>query len=302
MLASLPPTMRQKAPRDFRGAFVRIEQSIGTLAMEALTREVMLEPKPGLVSPADSGSHADMDLQTFQRSLSALETYFPQIAALGMAGADFEALRNCGLVAEERMLAATCGVNTHRGAIFSIGLLSAAAGRLAAQATRIAADHVCATVAREYGPSIIYYADVAETQRSPHLKPHRELFGARAEACAGFPTGLQIGLPAYRFALRETGCRELAAVQSLFALMSRIDDTNLLRRGGEAGLRFAKKRASDFLIRGGVLARDWPGFAQEIHKQFVSRNLSPGGSADLLGVTLFLDGLERLSDATCTFI
>jgi triphosphoribosyl-dephospho-CoA synthase len=193
-------------------------------------------------------------------------------------------------------------VNTHRGAIFSIGLLSAAAGRLAAQGTRIAADHVCATVARKYGPSIIHYADVAETACGKHLKPQRELFGARAEACAGFPTGLQIGLPAYRFALRKTGCRELAAIQSLFALISRIDDTNLLRRGGQAGLRFAKKRASDFLIRGGVLARDWSRFAQEIHRQFVSRNLSPGGSADLLGVTLFLDGLERLSDATCTFI
>ena len=302
MLANPLPTMRRRAAHTLCGDAFPIEQSIGTLAVEALTREVMLAPKPGLVSPADAGSHADMDLQTFQKSLTALESYFPQIAALGMAGADFEALRECGLAAEERMMVATGGVNTHRGAIFSIGLLAAAAGSLAELGTRITTNRVCATVASRYGPSISQYADVAGTAYGSHLKPHRELFGARAEACAGFPTGLQIGLPAYRLALRETGCRELAAIQGLFALMSQIDDTNLLRRGGKAGLRFAKKRASDFLVRGGVLARDWSGFAQDIHEQFVSRNLSPGGSADLLGVTLFLDGLERLSDATCTFI
>ena len=294
--------MSRKAARDFRGDTFPIEQSIGNLAVEALTREVMLAPKPGLVSPSDSGSHTDMDLQTFQRSLIALENYFPQIAALGMAGAGFEALRDCGLGAEERMLAATGGINTHRGAIFSIGLLAAAAGTLASQGARIAADNVCAAVATGYGASIIKYANAAGTACGSHLKPRRELFGARAEACAGFPAALYIGLPEYRFALRKTGCRELAAIHSLFALISQIDDTNLLRRGGDAGLKFAKKRSSDFLIRGGVLARDWSGFAQEIHEQFVSRNLSPGGSADLLGVTLFLDALDRLSDATCTFI
>jgi triphosphoribosyl-dephospho-CoA synthase len=214
----------------------------------------------------------------------------------------FEALRECGLAAEERMMVATGGVNTHRGAIFSIGLLAAAAGSLAELGTRITANRVCATVASRYGPSIIQYADVTRTACGSHLKPHRELFGARAEACAGFPTGLQIGLPAYRFTLRKTSSGELAAIQSLFAIMSQLDDTNLLRRGGDAGLKFAKTSAADFLLRGGVFSKDWPGFAQQLHGQFVSRNLSPGGSADLLGVTLFLDGLERLSDATCTFI
>ena len=127
MRASLLPTEHPRAERVFRADTFSIERSIGALAVEALTREVMLAPKPGLVSPADSGSHADMNLQTFQRSLSALESYFPQIAALGFAGADFEALRECGLAAEERMLAATGGVITHRGAVFSIGLLAASA-------------------------------------------------------------------------------------------------------------------------------------------------------------------------------
>ena len=302
MPASPLPTMNQTAALDFRGETFPIEQSIGALALEALTREVMLAPKPGLVSPADCGSHTDMDLQTFQRSLTALESYFPQIAALGMADVEFETLRECGLAAEERMLAATGGVNTHRGAIFSIGLLAAAAGSLTAQSARITADNVCAAVASGYGPSVIKYADATRTACGAQLNPHRELFGARAEACAGFPIALRIGLPAYRFTLRKTGSGELAAIQSLFAIMSQLDDTNLLRRGGEAGLKFAKTSAADFLLRGGVFSKDWPGFAQQLHGQFVSRNLSPGGSADLLGVTLFLDGLDRLSDATCTFI
>ena len=302
MHASALAIFDPRAARESFGVALSIQHAIGNLAIEALTREVMLAPKPGLVSPADSGSHRDMDLQTFQMSLIALASYFPKMAALGMASAEFEALRECGLAAEERMLAATGGVNTHRGAIFSMGLLAAAAGKLAVKGAQIAADHVCAVVANQYAPSIIKYADAAGTAHSLHVRRIGNLQGARAEACAGFPTALRIGLPAYRFALCETGCDKLAAIQSLFALISRIDDTNLLKRGGEVGLQFAKRRASDFLIRGGVSARDWSSFASRIHEEFVGQNLSPGGSADLLGVTLFLEGLYRLPDATCTSV
>jgi triphosphoribosyl-dephospho-CoA synthase len=91
--------------------------------------------------------------------------------------------------------------------------------------------------------------------------------------------------------MATTGSREKAAVQALFALIAHVDDTNLLWRGGVEGLMFARSCAEEFLARGGVTREDWLGKARAVHKQFVERNLSPGGSADLLGVTLFLDGV-----------
>jgi triphosphoribosyl-dephospho-CoA synthase len=106
-------------------------QAIGRAATLALHDELALAPKPGLVTPTDTGSHTDMDARTFMRSLSALRGYFVRIAALGAEGAPFQDLQRCGIDAEARMLAATGGINTHRGAIFMLGLLCAAAGAAA---------------------------------------------------------------------------------------------------------------------------------------------------------------------------
>ena len=117
------------APRPRR---VPTPQMIGRAATLALHDELALSPKPGLVTLTDRGSHADMDAHTFMRSLFALRGYFVRIAELGHGGAPFEALEQCGIAAEARMLAATGGVNTHRGAIFMLGLLCASAGVLAA--------------------------------------------------------------------------------------------------------------------------------------------------------------------------
>lgn len=96
---------------------------LGRLAVASLHAELALAPKPGLVTPFDSGSHHDMDAGTFLRSLFALRHYFTAVAYLGATGADFDALRRCGIAAEIAMLRATAGVNTHRGAVFSLGLL-----------------------------------------------------------------------------------------------------------------------------------------------------------------------------------
>ena len=104
---------------------------LGRLAIASLHAELALAPKPGLVTPSDAGSHADMDARTFWRSLAALRGYFEAIAQAGLAQAPFDALRRLGLQAEDAMLRATDGINTHRGAIFSLGLLTAAAARSA---------------------------------------------------------------------------------------------------------------------------------------------------------------------------
>lgn len=268
---------------------------IGRLALQALFREVALPLKPGLVGPDDTGSHQDMDFTTFMRSLQALRGYFPAISACGAGAPDFAPLQALGVAAETRMLAATGGINTHRGAIFNLGLLCAAAGLLQARGIAASARRLAATVRHHWGPAILASASHSPDSHGRQVARRHGCGGARAEAAAGFPAALEIGLPAYRRALAATGQPDAAATQALFALIAHLDDTNLLWRGGQAGLAHAQAQARDFLAAGGVKAPGWHTHAAAIHADFVARCLSPGGSADLLGVTLFLEAAEHAS-------
>ncbi|WP_369973951.1 triphosphoribosyl-dephospho-CoA synthase, partial [Pelomonas sp. KK5] len=129
-------------------------RQIGHAATLALHDELALSPKPGLVTPDSRGSHADMDATTFMRSLFALRRSYLRFAELGAEGAAFEALERCGIEAEARMLAATGGINTHRGAIFTLGLLCAAAGRLAAGGQPLEAEALRATLVAHWGEAL----------------------------------------------------------------------------------------------------------------------------------------------------
>ncbi|MBK7955318.1 MAG: triphosphoribosyl-dephospho-CoA synthase [Candidatus Accumulibacter sp.] len=231
---------------------------VGRLAIRSLYREVALAPKPGLVSPVDTGSHSDMDMCTFLRSLFSLRAYFPAITAYGADAARFEALRALAIVAERRMLAATGGVNTHRGAIFNLGLICAAAGLLKARGKTVTADTACRMVSRHWGAAILESGvDSPPASHGMLVAQRYGSGGAREEAAEGFPAARKIGLPAYRTALAVTGSPALAATQALFALIAGLVDTNLLWRGGPCGLSHAQDAASDFLRRGGVLANGW---------------------------------------------
>ena len=272
---------------------------VGRLAIRSLYREVALDGKPGLVGPSGNGSHPDMDFTTFMRSLQALRGYFPAIAACGLQRPGFAPLQALGIAAEADMLAATAAVNTHRGAIFNLGLLCAALGVLQAAGGAISAPAACAIVRRHWGRDI--FAGLSETTAGAPLS--HGLFvarrdgsgGARQEAASGFPAALNVGLPAYRATLAATGDGELAAMQALFTLIAELEDTNLLWRGGRAGLDYGRRAAADFLAAGGVLAADWRAHAEAIDRDFIARRLSPGGSADLLGITLFLAELDGLA-------
>lgn len=261
---------------------------IGRVAIRALYRELAAYPTPGLVSLVDSGSHMDMDAKTFMRSLFALRHYFCVIAAAGASQSPFSVLQTLGRGAETRMLVATQGVNTHRGAIFSLGLLAAAAGLLRRTQSSLTAETLCAAVGKHWGRAILDSASSAPSSHGSLMALHHGTGGARAEAAAGFPHLLQIGLPALQRALARTGDGEAAIVESFFSLMAVIPDTNLLYRAGPRGLAFANSEAQQFLDEGGVARRDWRQRAAALHQTFVNRNLSPGGSADLLAATLFV--------------
>jgi triphosphoribosyl-dephospho-CoA synthase len=282
-----PPSTAGRLP-PARAAEVR---AVDRAALAALREELATEPKPGLVSPEDAGAHADMDAGTFLASLRALRGVFGEAAALGREGAPFAALRALGVEAEARMLRATGGVNTHRGAIFALGLLSAAAGRLGAEGRSCAGRALAEAVREAYGDDARRLVPADGSHGAAAARAHG-VPGARGEAALGFPHVFEVGLPSLEASLGRGAARSAARVQCLFALLARLPDTNLLHRGGAEGLAFARGAARAFLLAGGVHRRGWRAHAGEIHRALVHRRLSPGGSADLLAATLFVHRLR----------
>jgi triphosphoribosyl-dephospho-CoA synthase len=276
-----------------------VASHVADLAKSALLAELETWPKPGLVSHVDSGSHTDMDASTLRASATAITPFYHQLAVAGAAQSGMNRLREIGLEAERAMLAATSGVNTHRGAIFSVGLLCAAAGAIWTDTTRSEshwqAQVLGATVRQRWGQAILSGPIPLHSHGTNALLKFGA-GGARAQAAAGFPHAIEVGLPALRLGRRlAPKDPEAARVQGFFALLASMEDTNLLHRGGAAGLRYAQEAATRFLERGGVEQAHWRERAVAVHRAFVVRRLSPGGCADLLAITLFLDSLEAHS-------
>ena len=268
---------------------------IGRTAVLALYHELALPTKPGLVSFVDNGSHDDMDADTFMRSLFALRSYFGAITQAGADRAPFEVLERLGIEAERRMLAATGGINTHRGAIFSLGLLCAAAGRALARGEALTAEGLRASVLEGWGETL--RARVAARECLPAQSPGQRVtraFGLRsagAEAALGFPLLFEITVPALRRAMSRGVGEQAALTHALMATIAGLDDTNLAHRGGLEGLRYAQVAAASFLARGSVFRRGWREEVAQLHGQFVARRLSPGGSADLLACAWWVQHL-----------
>lgn len=283
-------------------------QTLGLAAVRALYAEVALEPKPGLVSFRDCGSHADMSAETFVRSLFALRGYFPRMAQAGRDGHPFGVLENLGKNAEARMLAATRGINTHRGAIFGLGLLCASAGQLQAQGMVFTPQHLRAVLLSTWGETLAHRARAARLavpdSNGQQAAQRFKLRSAGEEAAQAFPVLFEVTLPALQAALQAGATDRAARVQALFATMAELDDTNCVHRGGMDGLRFVQTSARNFLDARGVMQTDWLLHARAIHTTFVERRLSPGGSADVLASACWVESLRRttLAEPSATSI
>jgi triphosphoribosyl-dephospho-CoA synthase len=282
-------------------ALERDAQRIARAAVRALYAEVVLEPKPGLVSLRDNGSHADMTASTFVKSLFALRHYFGHMARAGALAHPFEFLQALGLSAEDRMLAATGGVNTHRGALFLLGLLCAAAGRLAAQGDGLTAHSLRKCLKAHWGQALRWRAESA-ARSAPTSNGQRAArrFGLRSageEAALGFPTLFEVTLPSLQAALQAGHAPRAARVQAFFATMAVLDDTNTAHRGGWEGAQFVKTSAQAFLDAGGVAQTDWVEQARALHAEFVARRLSPGGVADVLAAACWVQDMLQGPDA-----
>ena len=300
-----PPTSPQLRRQNLAPHSLRQQrafcQQVARLALRSLYRELQLYPKPGLVSLVDNGSHSDMDAGTFMRSLFSLRHYFIRVTQAGMAGKEFSALRQLGIAAERTMLSATAGVNTHRGAIFCLGMLCAAAGYCHGRGMSLSAPVIRATLLIQWGDALTRHmqerALSAHCTEPSHGRLAAEKYavsGASEEAALGFPSLFEAALPRFLSTLAAGRGYDAAAVDALFVLMAAISDTNLYYRGGPAAADKVKTCARAFLEMGGSAASDWREHAISCHKVFIQDKLSPGGAADLLAATYFLHGLSYL--------
>ena len=267
------------------------------LACQALLYEVAITPKPGLVDRENSGSHRDMDFFTFQASAASLQPYFAQCVRIGRQGGAPEetlrALRLPGKLAEAEMRRATVGVNTHKGAIFSMGILCGALGRLDRESwgnpDRILDE--CAAMAK--GIVSEDYRDLTpETAKTAGQKLYLRygITGVRGQAEAGFPAVREAGLPTLEAALAAGKNINEASCAALLALLVHTADTNMIHRGGFDGMQQATLEVREILDRENFPSRET---LESLDKRFIEKNLSPGGSADLLALTLFLHFLRE---------
>ena len=291
MTASAMPCPARLAPSPPRSPS---PQSIGRAAVLALHDELALSPKPGLVTLVSRGSHTDMDAHTFMRSLFALRGYFATIAERGAEGAPFEVLEHCGREAETRMLVATGGINTHRGAIFMLGLLCASAGALSAIGV---APHPCLlrrALLDRWGEALARRCQRPSALPGGLAARRLGLRGASAEAALGFPVLFETAVPALQCARARGLATREARLDTLFHVMAVLDDSNLAHRGGLEGLRLAQHAARDFLAAGGAGRPGGLEAAEALGQRFVPRRLSPGGAADTLAAACWMHRIGAL--------
>ena len=293
MARSSISALRSKVYRSMNGV-PRYAHRIARLAVRSLYHELALYPKPGLVSFQDNGAHRDMNADTFVRSLFSLRGFFVAIAAAGMREAAFSELQQLGLAAESRMLRATLGINTHRGAIFTHGILAAAAGCAASRNIESSDENLRAIVTDNWGRDLraIAFSCASTPSHGQLMAARHGVAGARGEALQGFPTVFEIALPALRSALDRSVHIQLALLHTFFVLLAETTDTNVLYRGGAEGLQFIQTQAKGFLKRGSVFEVGWQQRAESLHRQCSAMNLSPGGCADLLAAALFVHQLQ----------
>ena len=273
-------------------------QTVARLACQALLYEVLTTPKPGLVDRANSGSHSDMDVFTFAASTAALHPYFEQCALIGHDTAGqapeqtFALLRPAGKLAEGGMLAATHGVNTHRGAIFSVGILCAAAGRLDREDWRMPALlDACAQMTRGLTESDFAGLTAGNARTfGQRLYLAHGITGVRGQAEQGFPLVRDHGYPKLRAALAAGLSINDAGCAALLALMAQNTDTNVIHRGGMEAQRQLCHQAQALLE-----AAPYPSAAalEALDRQLIADHISPGGSADLLALCYLLYFLEE---------
>ncbi|EJM85698.1 triphosphoribosyl-dephospho-CoA synthase [Pseudomonas sp. GM60] len=266
-----------------------LAERLADLAVDALIDEADLSPKPALVDRRGNGAHTDLHLGLMHASALSLWPAFKEMAesaiAFGEVGVPLrEAIGRIGREGEQTMLATTNGVNTHRGAIWALGLLVTAA---ALDCSNTHASTVALRAARlailddRYAPRPLSHgAQVAQRYGAR---------GAREEAQLGFPSVIQRALPQLKRSRAAGHGEQNARLDALLAIMTQLSDTCVLYRAGEQGLHTMQLGAQAVLDAGGSASLAGRRRLHELDEQLIALNASPGGAADLLAACLFID-------------
>ena len=249
---------------------------VADLAERALRMELDTTPKPGLVDKLDNGAHKDMDYALMAKSISALRPYLTRLAVESAKDIDPSKIKVIGIEAEKAMLEATGGVNTHKGALFCIGLSVAAASNLASRTGSVQAYSFKELVSR-----IASEIPLAQGTHGAEAKESFKVSGALENARAAYPGLFAEWLPYYR-SLEGDPYR---CHKTLLHIMTTLDDTNILHRKGAEGLARAKSEAAR------LLGDFNEAKMSSLNKNFIRENISPGGSADMLSLTIFINSI-----------
>lgn len=271
---------------------------IAHLATQALQAELDTTPKPGLVDKDNNGAHRDMDYALMQRSIDTLHPYFVKLALLGSTDAlpTHTSIRDIGIEAERAMLAATNGVNTHKGALFSMGLAVVAAAH---EEREIAANEEQILKERNGGEDVLVslqatikalaasFPDTNGTHGSKAKllsKGTTAIKGALDNAREGYEMLFAEWLPFYIERRKERDAHTLH--KTLLRIMCDLDDTNVIYRTDLATAEEVKQEARALLdsFEEAVL--------KDMDRRYTARNISPGGAADMLSLTIFIGSIQ----------
>ncbi len=276
-----------------------IAESIGMKAYYALLEEVYTTPKPGLVDLYSCGAHTDMDVQTFERSAEALKPWFIRMAAQGYLLTCtreelFTAIRKTGIMAEKAMFQATDGVNTHKGMIFTLGIFCAAAGRCMKDYGEInlrtlirVEQEMTSRVLKNELSALSFHTGKCSTHGEENLREYGTA-GIRGEALAGYPSVTEIALPVLADGIYKKKEWNKIKLQILFALMSRVQDSNILSRKNPQVLYEVQIQALNFLNEGGAYGEHAMEKLLLMDAEYTRAGISAGGCADLLAACIFL--------------
>ncbi len=277
---------------------IKIVEKIADTARWSLLEEVHTTPKPGLVDYYSNGAHKDMTVRTFEDSANALYPYFELMAEIGWKHYEkpqeiFLRIREIGRLAEEAMYMATNDVNTHKGLIFSIGILSAATAAVLHETEEIQPEDIFVKEMEMVHDVLIQEMSATGMKNESLTNGEKVLkkygsFGVRGEALSGYATVRNLSLPAFYDGTRRNIDFESVKLQALITLMSQVEDSNILYRSNMDRLKQVQKMSRDFLNNGGMYQKNAMEIMMAWDRQFIDWNISPGGSADLLAITLFI--------------
>lgn len=248
---------------------------VAWLAVNALKQELDLTPKPGLVDTHDNGAHTDMDYDIMLKSINALRPFFTKLAVMsyGTALPDASILQQIGIEAEKDMLHATSGVNTHRGALFSMGLAVVAACQM------LAND-------KDWSSTVAHIACKMPGANGTHgasIKREHNVAGALELAQNGYKQLLDLWLKYYIDNKNDEHIKH----KTLLLIMSELDDTNVIHRAGYHKAQQVKRDAAHLLENFSIEG------LEQMNQRFIEWNISPGGAADMLSLTLFLSAIIK---------